>query len=116
MNIVLVTGSREFTDAVVVDAALDIAAPDIVVHGAARGADSLAAAWCGRHPNVYEIAVPAKWDTLGRSAGMARNAVMLRLQPTLVLSFFATHAANVGTTGMVRLAERAGVRVESFWA
>lgn len=116
MKTILVCGSRVFTEMQMVDTALNLVDPDIVIHGAARGADSLAASWCRSHPRVYEIAVPAKWDLQGKSAGMARNAAMIALKPDLVLAFFATGAANRGTSGMVRLATEAGVHVESFWA
>lgn len=116
MTKVLVTGSRDFSHVETLEAALELSAPTVVIHGAARGADTLAAAWCRKNPKVYEIAVPAKWDLLGKSAGMARNRVMASLSPDLVLAFFATGAANVGTTAMTKLARQRGIRVEAFWA
>lgn len=113
---VLVTGSRDFTDRQMIFAVLKLHRPSIVIHGNARGADELAAEWCRAHPNVYEIAVPAKWNLLGRRAGPERNKMMLCLNPTVVLAFFRTSAPNRGTKGMVALAQAAAVPIESFWS
>lgn len=113
---VLVTGSRVFQDRQMVFAVLKLHKPSIVIHGNARGADSLAAEWCRNHPYVYEVAVPAKWNLLGRNAGPERNKILLRLNPQIVLAFFRTSAENRGTKVTVSLAQQAGIPVESFWS
>ena len=116
---ILVTGSREFSDRGMVYAALDAnfdPLRTIVIHGDARGADSLAKGWCAAHPVVYEIAVPAKWNLLGNSAGSQRNLAMAELMPDKVLAFFKTGARNVGTGHMVRVMQEIGIPVDSFWS
>jgi hypothetical protein len=102
---VLVTGSREFTDYATVCAELGgvlrhliaTARPVpkiVVVHGAARGADELA----------------ADWTAFGKSAGYRRNAEMVKLGADVCLAFFQQGAGNRGTSHCVRLAEAAGIR------
>lgn len=107
---VLVCGGRDYQDRARVFAELDAIDRDRpitrLVHGAARGADTLAGAWADeRMVPVY--AHPADWSK-GRGAGHARNAEMLKAQrPDLVVAF----PGGRGTAGMVRLARAAGVRV-----
>ena len=115
-EIILVTGSREFKDTAMIHAVLDGHKPRILIHGAARGADTIASRWCHQHHHVYEISVPAKWHIFGRPAGMDRNRAMIALHPDRVLAFFCTNAENKGTRGMVKLAGEAGIPVESRWS
>jgi hypothetical protein len=84
----IVTGSRDWTDAARVWGALTALAEQVdslvVVHGAAgRGVDMMAHRWvarqqaAGRH-GIIEEPHPADWDRLGRRAGMLRNAAMVK--------------------------------------
>jgi hypothetical protein len=121
---VLVTGSREFDDYAVVCQAIGdvmmrlIAAEGpyphvVVVHGGARGADTLAE----RAARAFGMAVerhPADWNAHGRSAGFKRNAAMVSLGADLVLAFYKLGAGNRGTDHCVRLAERSGLPVRRF--
>jgi hypothetical protein len=109
---VLVTGSREFTDKQTIFYALDHARPDIVIHGGARGADTIASEWCSQNPKVQEICVPAKWHIHGKAAGPYRNMVMIALKPDRVLAFIKATAENKGTLGMIDLAKGAGTQVD----
>jgi len=108
---VLVTGSRTWTRAAAVVAALDVlhaehGAALVVVHGACpRGADAIAEAWCRRRRAPVER-YPADWST-GRGAGMARNAAMVATRPDLCLAFI--HDRSPGATHCAELAEAAGV-------
>jgi Protein of unknown function (DUF2493). len=79
-----------------------------VIHGAARGADSLAGQWA-RNNRVPEIACPADWNgPLGKGAGFARNQSMLvDHRPDICVAF----PGQRGTADMVRRCERAGVPV-----
>lgn len=117
---ILVTGSRAFTDYATVCAEIGSVlrhllatrqpVPKIVVvHGAARGADTLA----DRTARAFGMAVeahPADWDAYGKGAGYRRNAEMVALGANVCLSFWQTGAANRGTAHCVRLAEAAGIR------
>lgn len=109
---VLVCGGRDYDDAVTVDRVLDRVHSrrpiTCVIHGGARGADSLAGAWAKRR-GVRVEEYPADWKRYGRAAGMIRNAEMLRAgRPDRVVAF----PGGRGTAGMKRLARTAGVPVE----
>ena len=79
MFYVLVSGGRNYTnkDKVfyyldkVVKAKKDI----IIVHGGARGADSLASLFCAQN-NIQEKIFNAEWDKYGKKAGYIRNLEM----------------------------------------
>ena len=113
---VLVCGSRDFDDHGLVAAKLDEIrqrlgdVPMRVIAGAARGADSLAAAWAERH-GVPCDEYPADWDLYGRSAGYRRNERMLTEgDPHVVVAF--PLGESRGTRQMMRIAAAAGVAVE----
>lgn len=79
----------------------------LVVHGAARGADSLAGEWARLH-GVDVVEYPAEWNKYGRSAGFKRNKQMLDAEsPDWVIAF----PGGTGTNMMVNLALQAGVPV-----
>mgnify|MGYP001616291833 CR=1 FL=1 len=86
---------------------------DIVIHGAARGADSIA----GDIAMLRGFPVqsfPAKWDEYGRAAGPIRNKLMLDQKPDLVVAFHPNISISKGTGNMVKIARAAGVPVEVF--
>lgn len=120
---VLVCGSRTFNDQSIVDRILDgldggdgATCGDFLwlIHGAARGADTLAAFWAERRgfPEEAILAFPADWDRYGKSAGYLRNQQMLdEGQPDLVVAFVDKPLAkSKGTTMMVDIARQAGVK------
>lgn len=91
----------------------------IIVHGACRGADNIAgfvATILGFEVRAY----PARWEVLGRRAGIVRNQEMLDKEHLpdepidLVLAFHEDPALGTGTANMVRLAEQAGIEVQVF--
>lgn len=102
-----VTGGRDYADWAVIKAALEEApSTAVLVHGAARGADSLAAAlWesFGRPTEAH----PADWDRHGKAAGPLRNQEMVDSGIDLLIAF----PGGRGTADMRRRAEAAGVRV-----
>lgn len=79
--ILLVTGGQTFKDEAMVASAMHkvfctypISA---MIHGDAPGADRLAEAYCKRElPDVFLIAVPARWNLQGNVAGPIRNTLM----------------------------------------
>jgi YspA, cpYpsA-related SLOG family len=109
---ILITGSRTWTDAKMIRMALaDFWAPDaILVSGACpRGADALCEAcwqaWSGqieRHP--------ARWTELGRRAGPARNAKMVRLGADVCLAFI-----DENSVGAVQCAKAATLADIPTW-
>jgi hypothetical protein len=107
---VLVCGGRNYDDFECVRRTLDeLLAGDadpVVIHGAARGADSLAGRWAIEH-NVHVEACPADWNRHGRAAGPIRNQQMLDHKPDVVLAF----PGGSGTKDMITRARRAGVPV-----
>jgi hypothetical protein len=124
---ILVTGSRDFTSAPLVDQALEAAAiivtsPDpLLVHGAARGLDNLSRARAEAHGWVTE-GHPAQWNTHEGCrckdhtrrcgfAGFRRNNEMIALGADLVLAF-PMHMQNdrTGSRGTWHCAESAADR------
>jgi hypothetical protein len=107
----LVCGGRDYADASALNDALDAIHREKnitqLIHGAARGADSLAAVWA-RSEGIPAIAFPADWARHGKAAGFRRNEAMLRQgSPDLVVAF----PGGKGTAHMVRLAKAAGIPV-----
>lgn len=113
MTRILVTGGRDFADVDFLDRVLDEfhAGPrgpiGVVIHGAARGADSLAGAWAERRGVMVEAYV-ADWEGQGRAAGPLRNKLMLdEGKPDIVIAF----PGGRGTANMMKQATERGVEV-----
>lgn len=105
---VLVTGGLNYTDGPALWAELNEIKPSVLIHGNARGADTLAHVWCLWHPHVKEIAVDAPWGYVGPYAGPMRNIYMIEHHhPDRVLAC----SGDVGTENMVRNALARGVPV-----
>lgn len=116
---VLVTGSRDWTDTQLIWTALQseclLAAeehrPMVVVHGAARGVDSLAERWAYRNLVAVERH-PAQWRQNGvynPQAGLLRNRKMVSLGADVCLAFI--RSGSRGASHCARLAEQAGIPV-----
>ena len=86
---------------------------DIIMHGAARGADSLAGQ-IGKAHGFQVRSYPAQWDTYGRAAGPIRNNLMLDQNPDLVLAFHPNINISKGTGHMVKIARAKGTETEVF--
>ena len=126
---VLVCGGRDYHDRTKIMRVLDTihnsAGGPIshIIHGGARGADTLGGRWTWLHPvdsddpadlgryTVEEVVfpvTPTEWAFRGKAAGFLRNEKMLtESKPDLVVAF----PGGKGTAHMVRLAEAAGVPV-----
>jgi len=94
-----------------------------VLHGAARGIDTLVADYFRRtRPYVSIQGFPADWNAHGRAAGPIRNQEMLDVLLDLsqtgariaVLAFHNDLAGSKGTKHMVGIARKAGVPVHVF--
>lgn len=106
----LVCGGRNFTDTFKFDSAMAVLPfkPTIIIHGGARGADTLADQW-GKAHGVQPVRLDAMWDYHGnRAAGPKRNQAMLDImKPEYVVAF----PGSTGTDDMMRRAEAAGIPV-----
>lgn len=108
---VLVCGGRDYTCREQLFAVLDRAHAAnpvaVLIHGAARGADSLARDWALER-GVPLMPFPADWEMHGKQAGPIRNKRMLTEGlPDIVIAF----KGGRGTADMVRVARNAGVAV-----
>lgn len=118
---VLITGSREFDNGLMVLAALEAERVSgerlILINGGARGADTIAATLGDSMPGVLVATMPADWRNDGRyEGGPIRNSAMLELNPDVVLAFYKTGAANKGTQNTVDQATALGIPVKTFTA
>jgi len=112
--VILVTGDRNWTKArsdVVLEALQEHQDKNpIVVHGAAKGVDLLAARIA--EGLGYEVHPhPADWDKYHKAAGPIRNREMLEEKPDLVLAFHDDIVSSKGTKNMVNQAVAAGIPV-----
>lgn len=112
---VLVTGSRDLDSAEPVFEALAAQAAKVggpenitVIHGCARGADSMAALFC-RAWGAIEERYPADWKTYGKAAGHIRNALMIASKPDVCLAF--PRGVSKGTWNCVYKAREAKIPV-----
>ena len=86
MNILIVCGGRNFCDTLFEKDCIEQTIAKfklqknntVIMSGSATGADTIALEWA--HANEWNaMRVPAKWNDMGKSAGMARNLEMLEL-------------------------------------
>lgn len=112
---VLVTGDREWDDVETVVAVLSLLPKGtVVVHGAARGADTIAGL-VAKELGFSVVEYPADWKKFGKSAGPIRNRQMVRDEALkgwpieLVLAFHNNLEKSKGTKDMVSVAESAGI-------
>ena len=107
---VLVCGGRDYDNKIgvfgILGATHETLGIQTVIHGNAKGADSLADEWA-RENSVEVIPCPADWETHGKAAGPIRNLEMLQHKPDLVIAF----PGGNGTKDMVDKAKREGIPV-----
>ena len=79
----------------------------VIIHGCAKGADTLVNRWAFTNAIPIEYFLP-KWDEYGKTAGVIRNRTMLRKgKPDLVIAF----PGGKRTANMIGIAREAGVKV-----
>ena len=116
---ILVTGDRNWSDAELIGSCLAayVGQAEVVIHGAARGADRLA----GEQAELlgFEVqAFPADWDRYRPAnpnrknpAGVIRNRQMLYDgKPNLILAFHDRIAESRGTADMIQAAQKMGIK------
>ena len=108
---VLVFGSRDWDDGALIHQRLRVfPRGTVVIHGAARGADSLAG-HVAKGLGFEVVEEPAMWDVDGKSAGPKRNQRMLDLhRPTCGLGFML--GLTPGSSDMLRRLLGAGLPVD----
>lgn len=123
---VLVTGSRKWKDpnrvekALVAIACEDVSYQDkefIVIHGGAKGPDSIAGGWARKiHneiPEIVESVHKPNWRLYGAAAGLIRNQEMLdQEKPDICLAFW--DGMSAGTRDMINRCRKANVPVRIY--
>lgn len=110
--ILLVCGGRDFDDDEFLERQLNSLKPRIkhLVTGCATGADKFALEWANKN-RISHSKYFADWDKLGKAAGYARNADMLKFgKPTHLLAM----PGGPGTAMMLDLATKAGLKKRVF--
>ena len=110
----LVCGSRYWKPFDPIKRELKRLRPTVVIHGGAKGADSLAGI-AARELGIMVEVYPAEWEVYGRSAGPIRNRKMLKEgKPDLVLAFHEDIKKSKGTADMMAIAKKAGIKVKLY--
>lgn len=115
----LVCGDRNWTDYDFIAESLDQVSVsngyiELLIHGAARGADTLAAQYAERR-GIPILPIPANWAKYGPSAGPIRNRQMLKDgEPDLVVAFHDSIEQSKGTKDMLKAATAASIRTRLF--
>ena len=97
----------------IIQARAHLSDPIQVIHGAARGADTIGGK-VAKEMKLSVEAIPANWGLYGKAAGHIRNKWMLDRKPDLVLAFHPDIESSKGTKHMVKIAREAGVEVRVF--
>lgn len=117
----LVTGSRDWPDRRIIDQVLTtihvaVPGPHILIHGAARGADAIAAA-CATRLGWTVIPYPvtdADWKLKGKAAGVIRNQIMLLEHPDIAHVLAFTVGDSPGTKDMIDRARKAQIQTTIY--
>jgi hypothetical protein len=110
---IIVAGSRNYRDwrqfhDVLGEYLLKFGSKTLIISGQApSGADALAIRWCEKYGHPLHC-MPAKWDELGKKAGMVRNLEMVKVA-THLFAFW--DGESSGTGHMLRSAADKGVSV-----
>ena len=109
---VLICGSRDFKDGRRIEGIIKLLpSGSVVIHGAARGADSIAGK-IAKEYGFQVISFPADWERYGRAAGPIRNRQMIdEGRPDLVVAFYSNKNKSRGTKNMVDQAKKVNIPV-----
>lgn len=107
--IILICGSRDWSDKSLILSTIVSLRPTKIIHGACRGADIIA----GEVAKELGISVqefPADWNRYGRSAGPRRNQQMLdEGKPDMVIAFHDNIESSKGTKDMISRTKNSGI-------
>lgn len=107
---ILICGSRNWTDREAIFEVIHnhMNAGDILIAGAARGADKIAEEIAGEHKGIFVESYPAQWGRFGKRAGYVRNIEMLNQNPDIVYAF--PLGKSVGTWHTINEARKRGIK------
>ena len=117
MNVLIVCGGRNFCDTLFEKDCIEQTIAKfklqknntVIMSGGATGADTIALEWAHEH-EWNAMRVPAKWNDMGKSAGMARNLEMLELAMHMRASgdtiIVLAMPEGIGTSAMVSYTKR----------
>lgn len=109
MTYVVVTGSREWALPEPVKEILSTLEPDtIVIHGAARGLDTIAHNVC-LELKLQVVPIFPDWQRYGKTAGVIRNGCMLDFQPKVVIGFVIDNIPCAVTHHCLAAAKQKGI-------
>lgn len=110
---VLVCGDRNWVEYDKIRRRLELLPKEdtIIIHGAARGADTIAGI-VGYQLNFKVKQFTAQWLKYGKAAGAIRNKEMLDQKPDLVIAFHSNLDQSKGTKNCINEAKRRGIPVE----
>lgn len=124
---ILVTGSREWDNDVLLRDALDAVRRygglSVIVGDCPTGADEMTREWCGDFGVPFAV-YKADWVKYGKAAGPYRNYAMVDdliesaftcLDTAYCLAFYKEGAGNRGTRHCSEYAESRGVAVQRFY-
>lgn len=114
MKVVLICGSRDWTDRTPIENWLigHTSEGDVLVVGGAKGADTIAKD-IGERRGLVVAECKAPWAYYGRSAGPIRNRAMIALRPEIVVAFKCGNT-SIGTDNMLNYATLNGVPTEVY--
>lgn len=109
---ILVSGDRNWKRMDIIERELKKFPSDtVIIHGAARGADTIAAFVADRL-GMEVIPFKPEWHIYGRGAGPVRNQKMLNEgKPDMVLAFHENIKESLGTKDMIERAKKARIKV-----
>jgi len=108
---ILVCGSRTWNNsAIIYDILSKLPKDIIIIHGAAPGADRLAAKIAEEQLGLKVIPFPAKWNRYKKSAGHIRNLEMANENPDKIIAFW--DGISSGTKDMMEIAEKGDIPVD----
>ncbi len=107
---IAVIGSRNFRNEAFLNEVLEKAFKDgdSLISGGAKGADSLAEAWCRARGIPVQIILP-DWQKHGRAAGFIRNEAIVA-PADLVIAFWVNRSRGTGDS--LLKAQKLGKRVQ----
>lgn len=115
-NVIVITGSRTWTDKEIIRQRLLDENPTLVILGGHRykgnlevSADELARQVCEEEGIPHKI-VNAKWERYGGNAGGMRNGEMLAMNPDMLMAFW--DGVSPGTKGCIDGAVSRGITVQ----
>jgi hypothetical protein len=115
MSELLVCGGREYTERVFLFEKLDEfherCPVSHLIHGGARGADTLAHQWALSREIPRITVHPAQWGRHGKRAGPIRNMAMLNSHPGVAVMAF---PGGKGTQHMINLAVGYGLSLHDY--